>query len=454
MKAFRSIRLRLLLFSLVVTLFALMAAGAGLVSLFGRHIERRIASELDVTINQIAAGIEAPQGGSLALTALPTNPRFAQPYSGLYWQVTDESRGTVQRSQSLWDVQIALPNLEGTSAESQSGRAEGPAGQTLFLREKRLVIALPGGDRTVRITLAEDEADIRTLRDAFRSELVPALLILGTVLLIGAWLQVGAGLRPFASVRRGVRDIRTGARKRLSPDVPVEIGPLVEEVNTLLDTQDGLMARARDRAADLAHGLRTPLTALASDAERLKAEGHPEIAAEVSALAARMRRSVERELARARERHSDERQSVRLQEAANAIVRTLMRTPKGEHLEFDVDCTDEIALKADADDLYDVLGNLLENAVRAAATRVRISCSAEDGQWLIAVENDGAAIAPEKIKALSARGRRQDETEGAGLGLAIVSDVLAAYGSAPDFFSSPLGGLGVRFRLPRASEGG
>jgi len=448
MSAFRSIRLRLLLFSLAVTLFALMATGAGLVALFGRHIERRVAAELDVSINQIAANLEAGPDGRIVLTAEPPHPRFAQAYSGLYWQVTDESRNDLIRSRSLWDFQLSLPPLAGTSAESRSGRADGPAGQTLFLREKRLVLALPGADRTIRITLAEDEADIRTLREEFRADLVPALIILGAVLLGGAWLQVGAGLRPFAAVRRGVRDIRTGARNRLSPDVPSEIAPLVEEVNTLLDGQDALIARARDRAADLAHGLRTPLTALASDAERLRAEGHHAIAAEVSALATRMRRSVERELARARERHSAQGQSVRLDEAAEAIIRTLTRTPKGETLRFDTSELEGIALRMDADDLYDVLGNLLENAVRAAETRVRVSAALTEGEALIAIENDGAPADPQKIAALAARGRRQDEAGGAGLGLAIVADVLAAYGAAPDFFSSPLGGLGVRFRLP------
>ena len=80
-------------------------------------------------------------------------------------------------------------------------------------------------------------------------------------------------MRPLDALRRGVADIRSGRSRRLPAGVPDEVLPLVEEVNALLDAQDREIERSRDRAADLAHGLKTPLAALAADAGRLRERG-------------------------------------------------------------------------------------------------------------------------------------------------------------------------------------
>ena len=97
-------------------------------------------------------------------------------------------------------------------------------------------------------------------------------------------------------------DIRSGRRQHLPAKVPAEVKPLVEEVNALLDAQEREIERSRSRAADLAHGLKTPLAALAADAARLRKRGEQEIAQDIEAVGDAMRRHVDRELARARAR--------------------------------------------------------------------------------------------------------------------------------------------------------
>lgn len=442
-RVFRSIRLRLLLLAIVVTAAALALSGFGLVTLFGRHIERRIGQELDVYIAQIASGLEVDASGKLRTEIEPSHPRFAEPYGGLYWQVIDESNSAELRSRSVWDFDLKLPSLQAPPGEGRSSHADGPEGQRLFLREKRLVLVQPGADRPVRVVVAEDLADTRNLQTGFARDLVPGLAILGLIMLAGAWFQVGAGLRPLASVRRGVHDIRTGRTKRLDADVPAEIEQLVGEVNTLLDAQDASILRARDRAADLAHGLKTPLTALVSDAQRVHALGNADIASEIESVATRMHRTIERELARSRARQ--DRASVSVKEVADAIGRTLARTPAGSAIRIVTEDSTDLRVLMDPDDLYDVLGNLMENAVRAARSSVRISAVRADAKAIVSVEDDGADADPARVAALTGRGRRQDEAGGAGLGLAIVSDVLAAYNSVPEFAVSTNGGLAVRF---------
>ena len=147
-----------------------------------------------------------------------------------------------------------------------------------------------------------------------------------------------------------------------------------------------------------------------------------------------MRRIVERELARSRQRHRQQAQSTALRTTVEAIARTLARTPAGEAIAWDVDMEVGLAATADIDDLNEVFGNLMENAARVAASRVRVRVTVDGEDVLIAVADDGPAVDPQSIARLITRGARLDESGGsAGLGLAIVADILEAHASALHF---------------------
>ena len=155
-------------------------------------------------------------------------------------------------------------------------------------------------EHTFRISVAVDRKEISQLGSGFARDLVPALGILGAVLLLGFAFQVAAGLRPLGTVQDALGAVRSGRARRLQINGPQEVEPLVNEVNALLEAQENEMIRARDRAADLAHGLKTPLTALSTSIQRLRAKGEIELADEIDGQAERIRRHIERELARAR----------------------------------------------------------------------------------------------------------------------------------------------------------
>ncbi|MGH6949445.1 MAG: ATP-binding protein [Vitreimonas sp.] len=166
-----------------------------------------------------------------------------------------------------------------------------------------------------------------------------------------------------------------------------------------------------------------------------------------------MRRTVERELARARLRHHDGSiRPVPVSPLVDSIMRTLSRTPRGEPLVFENSLDDDAAVALHPDDLAELLGNLLENATRAAQGRVRVAASRNDGFLTVSIDDDGKAADPEEMERLTGRGMRQDESGGAGLGLAIVGDILAACGGHIGFARSSLGGLSVRLALPGRSR--
>jgi signal transduction histidine kinase len=450
----QSLRLRLLALAAVAVTIAMVLSAIGLVALFGRHVERSIGQQLDTQIVQLAGNLRFDADGKLFLDAEPGDPRFEKVFGGLYWQITDVARDVKLRSVSLWDSELALGNTGPASVQALSFHGLGPDAVPTLVHQRSVILTNKKIDRPITISVAINTSELEALKTGFGYDLVPAIIVLGALLLGGLWWQVTSGLAPFASVSEGVKSIRDGQSTRLSDDVPTEIKPLVTEVNLWLGAQENLILRARDRAADLAHGLKTPLTALTSDVARLRAAKQNAVANDIEEIAQRMRQIVERELARSRLRHArSHHRPVSVSKSATAIIRTLMRTPQGEHKRFENRAAVDALVAIDGDDLNDILGNLLENAARAAKSHIMVETTVSGPTIIVTIADDGPGVSEDKLDQLTTRGVRLDSSKGgAGLGLSLVTDILEAYGSQLHFERSDLGGLEVSFTLPQAQR--
>jgi signal transduction histidine kinase len=446
-----SLRLRQTLIAGVSITVALAAAGLGLVMLFERHVGRRVDAELDAYLRQLAASITFAADGAIQLDQEPSDPRFAQPLSGLYWQIAEDTAGAKLRSRSLWDHVINLPADELASGSVHHHILKGPDGVTLVLSELRVAYTAGDSKRTVRIAAAIDRRDILNARHEFAEDVAVALAVLAVFQLLAAGVQIVIGLKPLEALRRSVMAVRSGRQPRMAAAGPDEVMPLVAEFNSLLDAQAAAIASAKARAADLAHGLKTPLTAVAMDAQRLHAKGETEIARDLEELAAAMQRHINRELFRAR-----------LQSAAGAIppqiplrgviegvIRTLTRGLRGEHLTWNTGVPPEIRASMRLDDLTELAGVLLDNAAKWAEREVYIRAWQAAEILHITIEDDGAGVSPEQLEKLGRRGVRLDEAaDGTGLGLAIARDIMEAYGGQITFGSRPPHGFRVEVTLP------
>lgn len=295
----RSLRIRLLAAAAFSIGVALIVAQFGLNALFERHVVRRMAAELEVTLLQLAAGISILPDGAVEMTKELPDPRFSVPYSGFYWQIEQSGKGVILRSRSLWDGELAIPQKVEQSVRQSSLIVAGPARTKAIARLRDLVFPSASGDIPLRLVVATDTAALDVAVRDFSGDVTPSLVLLAIVLLVAAWVQVHLGLSPLEALRRGIAAIRSGDVRRLDAAFPHEVMPLVHEANALLDGQDAMITQARTRAADLAHGLKTPLTALLGDARRLRDLGQHEIAAEIDGLAQTMQRHIDHELARA-----------------------------------------------------------------------------------------------------------------------------------------------------------
>ncbi|WP_262268435.1 sensor histidine kinase [Microvirga yunnanensis] len=445
-----SLRLRLLAVGAVSIILALAIAGFGLLLLFERHVERRMAAELGSHLNQLVSGLAQAEGGTLEVGTPPAEPRFLQPLSGLYWQIAEEGTNAVLRSRSLWDATLTLPSDVPAAGEVHQHTIPGPGGASLLAVERRITLPARLGGGMIRAVVALDRAEVHAAGLTFASDLVPSLAFLAAVLIAAAWIQVGVGLRPLDAVRRRLAQVRSGAADRLGAAFPDEVRPLASEVDHLLDAQEKAIAQARARAADLAHGLKTPLTVLGGDAEELRARGDTRLADEIETVTAGMRRHVERELVRARIGLRARSGSVQpIRPVVEQVVGVLRRTPQGQKLTWEIEATDGLGIRMDAQDLAEILGNLAENASAWAASTVRIGSQREGETAILRIEDDGPGVPEDRIDAVLARGGRLDETRpGTGLGLAIVGDLVEAYGGWLSLRRSALGGLLAEVRLP------
>jgi signal transduction histidine kinase len=299
-----------------------------------------------------------------------------------------------------------------------------------------------------------DVAEIRALdalNGQLRSDVFAALALLAVLLIVAAWTQVLMGLRPLEVLRTGLENIRVGKARRLSDKVPSELQPLVDETNRLLEAQEKAIETARARADDLAHGLKTPLTALTVLAGKLRQEHKTDYAGELEQQLNGLTKHVERELTRTRIAAS---KSIAKRTSVESLVRRLFRTmeklPRGDVIEWSLDCEPNLIAPVEEADLAEVLGNLLDNARKWARSEVRMTARSFGEGVELVVRDDGPGI-PECDRArVMRRGIRLDESmPGSGLGLNIANAIVEAYGGTMVLDSTAHGGLLVRLRFPQ-----
>lgn len=440
-----SLTFRLVAAALAWMALVLGAGGVELTRAFRDTMEQALAERLDSHLRAIVAGIAVDDDGKVTIRKPAGEPRFEQPLSGWYWQVTDET-GLMLRSRSLWDKD--LPVLEtGHGGQLEIHTGIGPAGAELLVVERDIL--LPDLDQPLHAVVATDMAEVEREIDRFGMLLLTSLSILALGLLVAVVVQVRFGLKPLRRMVAELDQIRSGARARLGEEQPAEIAPVALAMNAVLDHDAALIDRARTHVGNLAHGLKTPMAVLKAEIECGR---HPDIKVLGEQIAA-LDRLVTHHLARA----SAEAGSARALESRLAIASVvqglcdaLAKIFAEKGLVIDTDIQGAPLFAGERQDFEEILGNLAENACKWARTRVRVGAKSENGRLLLVVEDDGPGMSDEEARQASRRGIRLDEaTPGFGLGLSIVADLTQLHGGTLGFGRSTLGGLKAMVDLPQ-----
>jgi signal transduction histidine kinase len=284
------------------------------------------------------------------------------------------------------------------------------------------------------------------------ADLAPYMILLAGVLIAAGWVQITIGLRPLVRLRARVGAVRSDADARMGATWPLEVSGLARELDGLLDARAVEVERARLRAGDLAHSLKTPLQALLGEAARMRDKGAAPEAEAIEQVVAAMRRAVDRELARARRQADGSPARSDLHHTLDRLLAVLRKTPDGQRLAWSVDVPDGLWVALDQGDLSEALGAVLENAGRHALCAVRLTATRTDGMICLQVSDDGPGIPAAQREAMLARFARLDE-RGSGMGLAIADEIVRAVGgritlmgASADPGQTP--GLCVRLCLP------
>ena len=408
-----------------------------------RLLKAQLAQRLERDAENLLAALDGEAGAPLRLDDGRIGGEYRQPFSGHYFRIVIDGGDDIS-SRSLWDGTLALPAV-GSARIAQS-EAAGPQGQSLWLLSARY----EKRGQSVRILVAEDLSALRAgLREWHLLYGLLTLAVVALVLAVQQWV-VRRSLAPLDTLRAQMQALERGERERLDVALPDEIAPLVDQFNTLLGMLLRRSQRSRDALGNLAHALKTRLAVLLQVAESPAMAAHPELQQRMTDSTELMRRAIERELRRARlmggthpARRSD------LRDAAERLAATLAILHGERSPDIALDIAADITLAMDAEDLMELLGNLMDNACAWCRGRVRLSVE-RGGDLKLVIEDDGPGCAPEQLESLSARGFRADETKpGHGLGLSIVRDLVDSYGGALEFGPSPvLGGLRVTVHLP------
>jgi signal transduction histidine kinase len=447
----RSLAFRLVAGAALWITAALAVGGIVISTLFSDSVERNFDARLSVHVDSLIAVTTADVSNRLVISRTLPDPRFNIPYSGWYWQVSGPRGSSQVRSRSLWDTALTMPPSDEVGV-MQTGEIKGPDDELLRIRFIDVTLPdLPVHSPPVRFAVAARVSELKAELRPFNLALVWSLGVLGLGLAIAVAIQVRVGLQPLRRIRATLNNIREGRTEHLEGDWPVEVQPLVKELDALLEHNAVVLDRARTHVGNLAHALKTPLAVLTNEVSRKGGPRTDAIERQVGA----MRRWIDHYLARARAAATGTVLGARTSvlPVMEDLKRTLLRIHADKTLAIDISTVEPAtAVRGEHQDLEEMLGNLMDNACKWAEGTVRLSATTGDTLVTIAIDDDGPGLAPELREEAMGRGKRLDESApGSGLGLAIVADIAALYGGELKLEKSPMGGLKTVLLLPSAA---
>jgi signal transduction histidine kinase len=448
----RSLAFRVVAFSTVWAIVALIVIFTLITTLYRQASERGFDSLLSAHLFNLIGSVGISASGELTGSPDLGDLRFSEPNSGWYWSVLPASEGvTGERHSSSMTQAVPSPSVAEVPfnmAFQRTYTTEGLAGETLQVFESEFV--LDPKNHAARFRVMGNETELEAEIAAFQRRLLTYLSLFGVGMISINAIAILFGLQPLRRVRDALAMVREGTAQRLTGYFPVEIEPLANETNALIENNRRIVERSRTQVGNLAHSLKTPLAVLINEGRAMGGAKGQLIAEQ----AASMQSQVKHYLQRARV--AAQRDSVVYRTPVNPLVgrmaRVMQKLNPGTTLSLSLP-DEDIVFAGEREDLEELLGNLLENAMKWARSIVMVSLVRKPGAndadlFEIGIEDDGPGIPEEKAREALKRGSRLDETKpGTGLGLAIVADLVNEYGGALALERSSLGGLKATVRL-------
>ena len=417
-----SLKARLVASALLFILVLLPLIGIALNDAFTEQVKSATQNELSAYVYSILAVTEV-DNQQISIPELVLENRFNLVQSGLYAIATTEDTSGKQtivwHSQSFMGItpppHFTIP-VTGQSAFEQIILADKPH----LIYSFSVSFASQNQNVPVTIHIIKDEIAFQQQIDKFNQQLWTWLLILMLVMLVFQLSWLWWTLRPLARFTQELHHVEQGKSMQLSSQYPTELRAVARQLNILLNTEQTQRSRYRNALADLAHSLKTPLAVIKSQAD-LSAASSEQVSLISRIIGHQLKRA---QTAAAASWHL----GISTNEVAAKLLRILTKIYREPQINLSSEVAAQAVFKGDEADLTEIVGNLLDNACKAAKSTVKLTITGDAYQLLICIEDDGPGISEALQTQIFERGIRADSyLQGNGIGLAIVRDLVDSY---------------------------
>jgi len=447
-----SLRVRLMLGTLIWISLALIVAGFLLTAFFKEYASKQLQQSLQVHMDQLTANFNVDAQATPSVSPALSDPRFSQPLSGLYWQINSEDGLVLMRSRSLWDDVIKLPPLDDNQTQEDTLTVTDREIKTVQLLV-RTITPEENPNQKWTLIMAGSSRELEKSLDELAIRLSLFLVLLFVSLSIAAIAQVILSLSPLRSLQNEMKKLRTTPMIRLKGNFPQEVQPLIDEFNLALDQNEQVIARARAQTGDLAHALKTPLAVLSNAARNdlLQPNRDHKMSELVSEQVTVMQRHIDWRLKRARTATTQDARhgQIEIAPVMTQLVHVMQRIHQQRSIEIlTVFSPENVSFHGEIQDLQEMLGNILDNAFKWAYSKITIQATMENKGLKIVVADDGPGLPAQQCQRVIERGFRADEqTPGSGLGLSIVQELVGLYQGRMELDLNEPEGLRITLRF-------
>jgi two-component system sensor histidine kinase PhoQ len=322
-----------------------------------------------------------------------------------------------------------------------------------YVLHKRLTLKnADNQDTDYTLTVSEGDLFASTQLDKLNESLTQSMTVLGLALLVVRFLVLRAGLKPLRTIVADLEAIDEGKKELLNGQYPTELQGIVSNLNAFITHERVRLERHRHHLADLAHSLKTPLAILRGCTENFNDQKDT-----VNEQITRMDDIITYQLQRA---------SVKVEHTVikhvdvctviEKIHTSLSKVYLDKNIQFDISIPEHCFVYCEEGDLYEIVGNLMDNACKWCNQRVKVSIELSPRKdrrnysLLLHIEDDGAGIPVGQFNQILKRGTRADENiHGHGIGVSVVNEIINLLGGKLDGGKSKaLGGMDWRIYLP------
>jgi len=390
-----------------------------------------ILTRLQHDAESLITALKMDQDGRWRVEPTQLSTVYDRVRSGHYYLIEVNDQRIISRS--VFDVDFPQQNFKKSESNYT---ARGPGDETWLIWQQQI----SKRDTKISIWIAEDITPFERHMTIYTGFALLLILVVTAVLIVLQQRTLDRAFLIFEQLRRNIEQIRLQQLSASGINPPLEIMPLVDEIERLVQQLRNRIERSRHSISNLAHELKRPIQLLT-----IRQEQDTQLAEPLQQI----RSIVDRELRRAKISGS---QSSAAEFKPNAELRNLVQVMKTIYPEVDIEILSDNSnqsVRLDRDDMLELMGNIMDNSCKYAAQRVTAHIDIGREQLAMTFEDDGTGLDQSQIEQISQRGVRLDETrEGHGIGLSLCQDIVDSYQGKIKYSRAEIGGLRVLLRVP------